>query len=210
MDYLRAKKISTPKNPATLSKMSSNETNSFKHLVQHLGLTEEIFPVIKESFVSHCSEIDMDGSNGYAIFLRHNNASRSVTAFAFGTYIYDSEVFRLKLVLYNNMQDHYGSSNLLDVGIINEDVETSQFIPSYISFERSTLSLFFGYSVGSQGITINGKGNNDNYNGYYWKHGDIIELLLDCDATMLFLNTPTGKQFQLNYPSGQNLDHLSV
>jgi hypothetical protein len=88
LDCLRAKKISTSKNPALLPKMSSNETKSFKHLVQHLGLTEEIFPVIKESFMSHCSEIDMDGSNGYAIFPRHNNASRSVTAFAFGTYIY--------------------------------------------------------------------------------------------------------------------------
>ncbi|CAB4027127.1 Hypothetical predicted protein [Paramuricea clavata] len=94
------------------------------------------------------------------------------------------------------MQD-YGSSNLLDVGVINADVETSQFIPSCSSFERSTLSLFFGYSVGSHGITIHGKGNNGDYNGYYWKHGDIIELLLDCDATMLFLNTPTGKQFQV-------------
>jgi hypothetical protein len=90
----------------------------------------------------------------------------------------------------------YGSSNFLDVGVINADVETSQFKPSSVSFDRSTLPLFYGYSVGSQGITIHGKGNNDNYNGYYCKHGDIIELLLD--ATQQW--TKFRLFVSLNYP----------
>ena len=41
LDYLRAKEFSTPGNPASLPKISSDEKKTFKMLVQHLGLGDD-------------------------------------------------------------------------------------------------------------------------------------------------------------------------
>ena len=203
LDYLRLKKISTVENPAPLPKVHTNEMKSFKHLAEHLGLRDEFFPIIPESFETHCSEMGV--IQGDTVFLRHNN---HVTAFTFGKYIYDSGVFRLKLELHRH--GHNNSSDLVDVGVINGDLETSQFRPIGLSFHESTFPMLFGYGVGRNNIKIYEKkentyscvgfGNGVNYNQFFYKNGDIIELLLDCDAAMLYLNTPTGEQCQVELP----------
>ena len=44
LDYLRAKKISSPENPAVLTEVPKNQMKNFNTLLEYLGLSEEIVP----------------------------------------------------------------------------------------------------------------------------------------------------------------------
>jgi hypothetical protein len=44
LDYLRAKKIATPENPAPSPKVTQNQEKNFSNLVEYLGLSKEIVP----------------------------------------------------------------------------------------------------------------------------------------------------------------------
>jgi hypothetical protein len=47
LDYLRAKKIATPENPAPLPKVAEDQAKSFNNLLEYLGLSDEIVPAEK-------------------------------------------------------------------------------------------------------------------------------------------------------------------
>ena len=47
LDYLRAKKISTPQNPAPLPKVPEEQVKNFNNLVEYLGLSDEFVPDIR-------------------------------------------------------------------------------------------------------------------------------------------------------------------
>ena len=44
LDYLRAKKISSPENPAVLAEVPKNQMKNFNTLLEYLGLSDEIVP----------------------------------------------------------------------------------------------------------------------------------------------------------------------
>ena len=58
LEYLRAKKIATPENPAALPKVAEDQAKSFNNLLEYLGLSDEIVPaeiVASEKFNQHSS-----------------------------------------------------------------------------------------------------------------------------------------------------------
>ena len=46
LDYLRAKKISSPENPAVLAEVPKNQMKNFNTLLEYLGLSDEIVPIL--------------------------------------------------------------------------------------------------------------------------------------------------------------------
>ena len=210
LDYLRAKKVSTPDNPAPLPMVSSSEIESFKHLVRHLGLFNEIFPIIKETFWEKNGEVKLDENGTRAVLLSHTTSKYplyvSEPVYVFGKHVYDSGVFRLKLQIFRN--DHMGYSYQndfnIDIGFINKDIRNSEFSRS---LSENCRPNFIGWNFGSNHISAYGM--HRNHSGtfgwgsdqrYSWRDGDIIELFLDMNAAILFLNAPGGKQFQIELP----------
>ena len=128
----------------------------------------------------------------------------------FGKHVYDSGVFRLKLQLHGHVGNKNSNQNdfNIDIGFINKGIRTSEFC----SFSGRSLSEnrrpdFLGWNVGRNHIFDYGKHRNHSgifgWGGdqrYSWKDDDIIELLLDMNAAILFLNAPDGKQFQIEVP----------
>jgi hypothetical protein len=58
LEYLRAKKIATPENPAPLPKVAEDQAESFNNLLGYLGLSDEIVPaeiMPSEKFNQHSS-----------------------------------------------------------------------------------------------------------------------------------------------------------
>jgi hypothetical protein len=47
LDYLRAKEIATPENPAALPKVPQDHAKNFTNLLRYLGLSDEIVPAGK-------------------------------------------------------------------------------------------------------------------------------------------------------------------
>ena len=63
LDYLRAKKIATPENPAPLPKVHEDQAKSFNNLLGYLGLSDEIVPaeiIPSEKFNQHSSGVTLD------------------------------------------------------------------------------------------------------------------------------------------------------
>ena len=203
LDYLRAKRMSTlPGNPPpvpTVPTVGSSEIESFKHLVQHLRLFDEIFPIIKESFAKNNGGIERDVNGtraGFSVYptATYDKRVRAETIYTLGTHVYKSGVFRFKL-------HHYSERNFnvfdVDIGFINQDFRTPNF--SRLS-DRSSNEIrspyFFGWSLTKSGVSMGQyrSGRCD------WKNDDVIELLLDMDAATLFLNAPDGQQFHIELP----------
>ena len=63
LDYLRAKKITTQENPATVTKIPADQAKNFNILVEHLGLSDEIlhtFIVPGEKFDLHSPGVTLE------------------------------------------------------------------------------------------------------------------------------------------------------
>jgi hypothetical protein len=210
LDYLRAKRISTlPGIPAPLPTVDPGEIQSFKHLVQRLGLFDEIFPIIKESFNPNHAAIDVK-ENGTKLTVLPNSINNTHNLiYTIGEHVYDSGVFRLKAELYcnNDLDNRCGNQNDVgvDIGFINHNIQ------NFSSSNGNTRPCFIGWNLGRNQISTHGK--RSGYLGwsgasgerYTWGHGDVIELLLDMDGANLFLNAPDGQQFHVELPKWTKL-----
>ena len=96
LDYLRAKKIATPENPAPLPKVPQDHEKNFSNLVEYLGLSKEIVPTeiatekSSEKFNSHSRGISIqedgkvvvhDSSIGHKYVLGDNVYQRGIIHF---------------------------------------------------------------------------------------------------------------------------------
>jgi hypothetical protein len=202
LDFLRAKRMSTlPGNPPPVPTVGSSEIESFKHLVKHLGLFDEIFPIIQESFAKNNGGIEIDANGTRASFnTTYDSYQRRQTMYALGNHVYESGVFRFKL---HHYCERYSDVFDVDIGFINQDFRTlnfSSFSDRYPNEIRGP--YFFGWSLNRGKVLMYGeyfRGRCD------WKNDDVIELLLDMDAAMLFLNTPDGQQFHVELPKWTKL-----
>jgi hypothetical protein len=194
LDYLRAKKIATPENPAPLPEVPQNQEKNFSNLVEYLGLSKEIVPTeIKtekssEKFNSHSRRISIQEDGKVAV-----NDSSEEHKYVLGENVYQHGITRFKLKL-ESFQNNYW----IMVGILKADVlpqsDTSVLLPGCNGWYLGT---------GNPGVNKNGSHTiNNTFN--VTKQGDTVELVLDCDAGKLSLHLPTGQQSHIEIPKSQS------
>ena len=197
LDYLRAKKIETPENPAPLPEVPQNQEKNFSNLVEYLGLSKEIVPTeiatekSSEKFNSHSPGITLqeDGKVGV-------HDSSIAHKYVLGENVYKHGIIRFKLKL-ESFQNNYW----IMVGILNADVAPAQ---SCVSYNWPGCN---GWSLGSYsylGVYKNGSHTTNNMFRNVTKQGDTVELVLDCDAGKLSLHLPTGQQSHIEIPKSQS------
>ncbi len=195
LDYLRAKRIATPEDPAPLPKVPKDQEKSFSNLVQYLGLSDEIVPteiVSTEKFNLRRPEITLQEDGKVAV-----HGSNGGHKYVLGESIYHRGIARFKLKL-----ESLRNNNWIMVGVLKADVLPQPDNKKY-SF---TWPGCHGWSLGSDtnlGVFKNGSFTEDSTLLKLTKQGDTVELVLDCDAGKLSLHLPTGQQAQIDIPKSQ-------
>ena len=209
LDYLRAKKIATPENPAPLPEVRQNQEKNFSNLVEYLGLSKEIVPTkieteklsekfnsreLSEKFNSHSPEISIQEDGKVAV-----NHSSEGHQYVLGQNVYQHGITRFKLKL-----ESFQSNNWIMVAILKADVAPQSQRSQQHSFSWSGCN---GWSLGSNynvGVYKNGSLTTNKTFENATKQGDVVELVLDCDAGKLSLHLPTGQQSQIEIPKSQS------
>ena len=192
LDYLRAKKISTPDNPAPLPKVPQEQMKNFNNLVEYLGLSDEITPaeiVSDEKFNLRSSGVTLAEDGKIAV-----HDSTSGHKYVLGENIYREGVVKLKLNLVSFYNNYW-----IFVGTVKGDV-VPQNDSSY--GWPGTYGWILGNS-GGQGVLKAGGHTGDNNLRDVAKQGETVELVLDCDAAKLSLHLPSGQQFHIDLPKSQ-------
>jgi hypothetical protein len=186
LDYLRAKKIATPENPAPLPKVAEDQAESFNNLLEYLGLSDEIMP--SEKFNRHSSNV-VTLQEGGTVAVHGPIEGHS---YVLGENVYQQGIVRFKLKL-----DSFQNNHWMLVGMVKADVVP----PSDYSYEWPGS---YGWALGSSGqVWKDGSCTDDNALRNLTKQGDTVELVLDCDAAKLSLHLPTGQQFHIEIPKSQ-------
>ena len=188
LDYLRAKKISSPENPAVLTEVPKNQMKNFNTLLEYLGLSDEITPARDEKFNECSSGITVQENGRVAI------SSSTDQQYVLGENVYQRGIVRFKLKL-----ESFKDNNWILVGIVKADVKPKGN-NSYNWTDSKGWSLG---SNGNQGMYENGSLKKYDSLVNQSKEGDTVELVLGCDAAKFSLHLPTGQQFQIDIPESQ-------
>ena len=187
LDYLRAKKISTPENPAPLPKVPQEQMKNFNNLVEYLGLSDEITPaeiLPDDKFNLRSSGVTLAEGGKVAV-----HDWTSAHKYVLGENIYREGVVKVKLKIESFQYNHW-----IFVGMVKGDV-VPQNDSSY------TWPESHGWALGGIGqIWTGGSGTNYSALSNLTKQGDMIEIVLDCDIAKLSLHLPTGQQFHIDLP----------
>ena len=191
LDYLRAKKISTPENPAPLPKVAEDQAKNFNILLEYLGLSDEIVPAEKvpsEKFNQHSSNAVTLQEGGTVAVHGPNNGH----GYVLGENIYQQGIVHFKLKV-----ESFQTNKWEFVGVVKGDV-----VPANNNSYGWPGSYRWGIGRTGQ-IWKDGSGTTDNALTNLTKQGDTVELVLDCDAAKLSLHLPTGQQFHIEIPKSQ-------
>ncbi len=196
LDYLRAKRIATPEKPAPLPKVEDqakvqDQAKNFDNLVEYLGLSSEIDPTeiaLSEKFNLRSSGVILEEDGKVAV-----NDSSGGHKYVLSENVYKQGTVRHKLKI-ESFQDN---PHWIMVGIVKADV-VPQGNRSY-DWPRS-----YGWSLGDNGQVYKDGSHSINESlKKLSKQGDMVELVLDCDAGKLSLHLPTGQQFDIDIPKSQ-------
>jgi hypothetical protein len=190
LDYLRAKKIATPENPAPLPKVAEDQAKNFNNLLEYLGLSDEIVPagtVPREKFDAHSPGVILEEGGEVTV-----HCSDRKFEYVLGNNIYQQGIAHLKMKL-ESFKDNYW----MFFGIAKADVVP----PNNNSYEWPDS---YGWTLGIDGEVWKDRSPTiDNALKNVTKQGDTVELVLDCDAAKLSLHLPTGQQFHIEIPKSQ-------
>jgi hypothetical protein len=115
LDYLRAKKIATPENPAPLPKVAEDQAKNFNNLLEYLGLSDEIVPAEKvpsEKFNAHSSGVTLQEGGTVAVHGPNNGHS-----YVLGENVYQQGIVCLKLKL-----ESLQGNKWIFVGVVKADI----------------------------------------------------------------------------------------
>ena len=193
LDYLRAKKISSPENPAVLAEVPKNQMKNFNTLLEYLGLSDEILPtpsteVAQDEKFNVCSSGITVQENGRVAV--HDSSIEH--KYVLGENVYQRGIVRFKLKLESFHHNHWIMVGILKAEFVPDDNNSSSWTGSN------------GWALGNYGRVYN-KGLcifNDSLEKLS-KQGDTVELVLDCDAGKLSLHLPTGQKFQIDIAKSQ-------
>ena len=192
LDYLRAKKIATPENPAPLPKVLEDQEKSFNNLLGYLGLSDESVPAEKvpsEKFNQHSSNV-VTLQEGGTVAVHGPNDGHS--------YVLGENVYQQRIVRFRLKVESFQYNDWMLVGIAKADVVP---LDNYSYASPGS----YGWILGKYGqIWKDGSYTNDDITlKNVTKQGDTVELVLDCDAAKLSLHLPTGQQFHIEIPKSQ-------
>ena len=190
LDYLRAKKIATPENPAPSPKVAEDQAKSFTNLLEYLGLSDEIVPAEKvpsEKVNQHSSGVTLDEGGKVAVHGTHIGLE-----YVLGENFYQQGTVHLKMKL-----ESFKNNNWIFVGVVKgNDVPPNNNSHAWPGS--------YGWTLGTTGREAKeGSFTIDNALSNLTKQGDMVELVLDCDAAKLSLHLPTGQQFHIQIPKSQ-------
>ena len=195
LDYLRAKKIATPENPAPLPEVPQNQEKNFSNLVEYLGLSKEIVPTeiatekSSEKFNSHSAGISIQEDGKVAV---HDSSTGH--KYVLGDNVYQHGITRFKLKL-ESFKDNYWIMVAISKADVVPQSDSSVFWPGCNGW---------AFGIANPGVYKNGSFTTNNTFRNVTKQGDTVELVLDCDAGKLSLHLPTGQQSHIEIPKSQS------
>ena len=189
LNYLRAKKISTPDNPPVLPKVPKDQKGNFDILFDYLGLSD------KQNWLT-----EKFNSRGYSKVSLQENGIVAVHDSTLGhTYVLGKIVYQRETISFKLKLESFQNNHWIMVGIVKADVVPKS--PYSYNWPGA-----YGWSLGNSGHLYEDgvyKGS-----GHPWKklskQGDTIELILDCDGGKLSLHLPTGQQYHIVIPKSQS------
>ena len=201
LDYLRMKKLASPKNPE-LPNVPRDQVKNFNTFVEYLGLSNEIVVPVEETveivptqivpsekFNLHAPEITLQDDGKLAIHQGQNGCYQ----YGLGENTYQHGIARLKLNL-----ESFQSNYWMFVGIVKGDGLQQNNYYSH-GWPGS-----HGWALGTTGqVWEEGAFTYDTTLENLTMEGDTVELVLDCDAAKLSLHLPTGEQLHINLPKSQ-------
>ena len=186
LNYLRLKRIVTPENLPPLPTIPEDQLKEFHILVEYLGLSE-ILP--NEKLNLHSKGVTLEEGGKLAV-----HGPTQGPRYVLGEHVYQIGIVRFKLKL-ESLQNKYWMS----VGIVKGDV-VPQNDASYCWPDS------YGWAIGNngnEGVWREGTCTKDTTLTNLIKAGDMVELVLDCDAAKLALHFPTGQKFYMDIPKSQ-------
>ncbi|XP_028409776.1 uncharacterized protein LOC114532464 [Dendronephthya gigantea] len=193
LDYLRAKKIASPENPAPMPDVPNDELQNFKNFVGFLGLSGEIVPTITvpvEKFELRSPGVTLQEDGRVAV-----NDTSGQYKYALGKNAYQQGIvnFKLNLELFQN-------NNWIFIGMLRTDV-----LPQYQSDNSFKWPGGNGWALGANGYAYAGgvASNDSSLNGLS-KQGDTVHVVLNCDEGKLSLHLPSGHQVHIEIPKSQS------
>ena len=187
------KAFTTSEAPLALSKIAHEEVESFCKLVDYLGLSlDELrlpkFPM-SEAFEFHSAGIKLE-ENGAVADSTSLESCRVV-----GQNIYERGVFRIKLNL-GRPSFNLETPNEVGIGMIKEKLESEK------KNDFSSPVFFYGWGICNTQLKVYSSKVTDNQTIPMKSHDafEMVELVLDCDAAKLYLNTKNGEQYHVDLP----------
>jgi hypothetical protein len=120
LDYLRAKKIATPENPAPLPKVPEDKVKSFNDLLGYLGL------VPSEKFNAHRNSTGVTLEEGDKVAV-----SGPRDSYVLGENIYQQGIVRLKMKLESFQSNYWMLVGVVKADIVPPDNNSRQYPGSY-------------------------------------------------------------------------------
>ena len=200
LDYLRAKKIATPENPPPLPKVPEDQMESFRSLLQYLGLSNEISARSKitpsEKFNYCSSGVTIEEGGQVAV---HNQTTAH--EYVLGENLYSQGTVNLKLKL---KLESFQNNNYMFVGVIKVN-DNPQSLASVSHRATCKWSGSYGWSLGFSGGQVwkNGSYTIDQTLQNVIKQGDTVKLVLECEVGILSLHLPTGQKFNIDIPKAE-------
>ena len=193
LDYLRAKKIATPENPPPLPKVPEDQMESFRSLLQYLGLSNEISASSKitpsEKFNCCSSGVTLEGGQ-----VAVHNQTRAYE-YVLGQNLYSQGTVNLKLKLESFQNNHW-----MFVGVTKASV--SQSLASVSNRVSCNWPGSYGWNLGSSSgwVWENGTCTIVQTLQNVSKQGDTVKFILECEAGKLSLHLPTGQKSNIDIP----------
>ncbi len=203
LDCLRAKAISVTGKPAKLPKVDSREVDNFHELIEYLGLGRELLP--QDSFNDHSQGMKLEENGTVAAYecvsttetdwrngRTQTKYSLPNNEFVFGQNIYERGIIRLKL----KMELECNNSKLcICVGVV--PTEFTSEVANCSTYYTNPGESFYGWQMRLR----QGKSFEIIENGVHplrsYSCPTTIELILDCDARILYLRFCDGKQLDM-------------
>ena len=194
LDYLRVKKIKTPETPPPWPKVPEDQTESFRSLLQYLGLSNEIGAPSKitpsEKFNCCSSGVNLEEGGQVAV---HNQTTAH--EYVLGENLYCQGTVNLKLKL-----ESFRNNMWIFVGITKASV--NQSLGSVSDRNSCRWSGSYGWDLGSSGGAVrkNGSHTIDQTLVGVSKQGNTVKFILECQAGKLSLHLPTGQKSNIDIP----------
>ena len=194
LNYLRAKKISTPGKLPVFPKVLKDEIKNFNILLEYLDLTDEInlpilFVKLYEKFSLYGSRVSLQESGKVAV-----HDSTTDYAYVLGENVYQSGTISFKLKLESFLNNHWIFVGIVKNGVVLKDRRRSH------SWTGAYGWILGDYGMVAQSGLLGVHGNLKQLS----KQGDTVELVLDCDGGRLSLHLPTGHQFRIGIPESKS------